>query len=135
MKTINLSRPVACILIAFSLLLSCSKNSGDLNNVTTSGTLDSADSGENPTRVVIKNSAYSPNYMVVNLGTVVTFSNEDNMSHTVTTDAGPYDAFDSRSIPPGGRYLHAFNYSDTIKYHCAEHPNMKGVVIVNGFPR
>jgi plastocyanin len=73
------------------------------------------------------NSAYAPDDLNVAVGTTVTWTNTDSVSHTSTSDA---TGFDSGIIGPGGQFSMAFQTAGTFPYHCAIHPGMVGTVVV-----
>jgi plastocyanin len=77
--------------------------------------------------VAIKNFAFSPNQMNVKAGTEMTWTNNDNVPHTVTSDSG---AFESGTLRPGGAFSFVFKTSGTFSYHCAIHPSMTATVVV-----
>jgi len=84
--------------------------------------------------VSIEFMSFVPATITVSAGTIVTWTNNDSMAHTVTSDAG---LFDSGSISAAGLYMSAGIFSNTFAtagtylYHCATHPTMTGAVIVN----
>ena len=78
--------------------------------------------------VFIQNSAFSPASITVAVNTTITWTNKDNLSHTVTSNTG---AFDSGLIGvSGGTYSHQFTTAGTFVYHCAVHSGMTGTVVV-----
>ncbi len=78
--------------------------------------------------ITIQNYSFQPNNLTVPVGTTVTWTNQDPVSHTVTSDNG---AFDSGNIMPnGGQYSYTFNQSGTYAYHCKIHPTMHGQIQV-----
>ena len=81
-----------------------------------------------PVSVAIKSSTFTPNIVEISKGTTVTWTNDDGVSHTVTSVSG---AFDSGSIGPGKTYSYTFNQAGPFEYSCANHPSMtRGKVIV-----
>ncbi len=83
-----------------------------------------------PARVAvsIKNFAFNPASMSIKAGTKVTWTNNDSVSHTVTSDSGTL--FDSSTLAPGQSFSFTFGSSGTYSYHCSIHPMMKGTVVV-----
>jgi hypothetical protein len=53
--------------------------------------------------------------------------NGDNTGHTSTADGGRWS---SGTIRPGGSFSTRFPTAGTFTFHCAIHPNMVGIVIV-----
>jgi plastocyanin len=92
-------------------------------------------SGGTPTASVsISGMAFSPPTITVAAGTIVTWTNNDTMMHTVTSDNG---VFDSGSLnppgvyTPGGKFSFTFAPPGTYNYHCMFHATMTGKIIVN----
>jgi len=71
----------------------------------------------------IRNFAFSNTDLSINKGDTVIWTNDDTVSHTVTSDSG--NELNSPSIPQGGTYSHTFTTSGTFSYHCGIHPSMK----------
>src|SRR5215213_5224359 len=86
--------------------------------------------GATPT-VSIQDFFFSPANVSVPAGTTVTWVNEGNVPHTVTSDDGQ---FDSGVLMPGDSYTVMFKGQGTITYHCAIHPSMTGSVTVGTPP-
>jgi len=78
--------------------------------------------------VSIEDFAFSPANIVVEVGTTVTWTNDDDVGHTVTSDDG--DELDSALFRRGETYSHTFGTEGTFAYHCRPHSNMKGLVTV-----
>lgn len=81
-------------------------------------------------QVNIQNLAYSPANITVNSGSTVTWTNNDSVDHTVTSQAGENYSFDSGIISPDGTYQYTFDNVGTYSYYCTVHPYMTGTVIV-----
>jgi len=77
--------------------------------------------------VSIVNMAFSAASLTVPVGTTVTWTNNDNMMHTVTSDA---TGFDSGNLAMGSNFSKVFSVAGTYTYHCTIHPSMKGTIIV-----
>jgi plastocyanin len=80
-----------------------------------------------PVAVTIKDFAFNPATITVATGTTVTWTNEDSVTHTVTSDTG---VFDSGDIHQGADFSYTFNTAGDYGYHCSIHTYMKGHVIV-----
>lgn len=74
---------------------------------------------------VLGNRAYVPDDLNVAVGTTVTWTNIDSVSHTSTSDGAGWN---SGLIAPGGRFSVAFQTAGTFPYHCSVHPGMVGTV-------
>ena len=81
--------------------------------------------------------AYSPNHIKIKAGSTVTWNNNDNIVHTVTSgmpnsqNAG--EAFDSgltSLIMPSKEFSHKFTEIGEFSYFCRIHPTMVGTIEV-----
>lgn len=68
-----------------------------------------------------------PEISVSSEGNIVSWTNDDSIEHTVTSDDG---SFDSGPISPGDTFDNTFDSPGEFGYHCSIHPFMTGVVIV-----
>jgi quinohemoprotein ethanol dehydrogenase len=71
--------------------------------------------------------AFAPASVDVAVGTAVTWTNNDSVTHTVTADD---KSFDSGNLDPGKTFSFTFTKAGTYTYHCAIHPNMKATIVV-----
>lgn len=78
-----------------------------------------------PGQVTIKNFAFSPKEITINVGDTVTWTNQDSVTHTTTGSI-----WDSGNLGNGQTYSKTFDKAGTYDYICTIHPNMKGKVIV-----
>jgi plastocyanin len=88
-------------------------------------------SNQAPTSTVsvdIHNMMFTPSQITVKKGTKVTWTNNDQVAHTVTPDKGTSPA--SAPIPPGETYSYTFNQVGSFQYHCSIHSVMHGTVVV-----
>jgi len=99
------------LLSIFSFTGSCSK--------------DSSDTGKN--EIIIKNLAFTPSSLTVPVNTTVTWVNNDDSPHTVTSNT---NLFDSGMLNKGQTYTHQFTAPGIYDYFCTIHPQMTGTVIV-----
>ena len=75
--------------------------------------------------------AFDPAEITVAAGTTVTWTNSDDLPHTVTKESGPGADFDSGNLDPGGsEFEQTFDQPGTIEYVCTIHPGQAGTVIV-----
>jgi plastocyanin len=79
--------------------------------------------------VTINNFAFSPTPITVSAGDTVTWRNDQNVGHTVTSDQG--SELGSPTIGQGQIYQHVFADTGSYAYHCTPHPTMHGTVIVH----
>src|SRR5215217_4499359 len=73
--------------------------------------------------------AFVPPELNVPLHTIVSWSNDDSIDHTITAD--DYGLFDTGPISPGDTFDNVFDSTGLFGYHCSIHPFMRGSVIVN----
>jgi plastocyanin len=81
---------------------------------------------EGPT-VTIDNFSFTPANLSVPVGTTVTWTNQDDMVHTVTSSTR---AFSSTGLETGQAFSYAFTTPGTYTYFCSFHPKMTATVIV-----
>ena len=73
-------------------------------------------------------SQFQPATIQVPVGTTVTWTNNDNVGHTVTFRNGMKDS--GRIDAGGGTFRYTFTSKGIFPYYCTIHPAMVGVVIV-----
>ena len=77
--------------------------------------------------VAVENFAFAPANLSVQTGDAVTWTNMDDVSHTVTADN---DAFDSGAFGAGASFQLTAGPPGTYTYFCEIHPFMKGTLTV-----
>src|SRR5689334_4133550 len=77
--------------------------------------------------VNIQNIAFNPASITVNAGDTVTWTNNDQVNHTVTSDTS---GLFNMSSAPGSTVSFTFSTPGTFAYHCNIHSNMHGTVVV-----
>lgn len=92
----------------------------------TSKTGDSTASTE-PNTVTISTFKFSPNELAIKKDQIVTWTDGDSVSHTVTANDG---SFESGNLFRGKTFQFTFNQTGTFFYHCSIHPSMTGKIIV-----
>jgi len=92
------------------------------------GNCSSAPAPATGNSVNIQGLAFDPATLTVSVGTTVTWTNEDSVPHTITSDSG--SELNSPDMNNGDTYTHTFNTAGTYAYHCGIHTYMKGTVIV-----
>jgi plastocyanin len=82
--------------------------------------------------VAIRVFAYKPSPLGVSKGATVTWTNGDDITHTVTSGApGKKDArFEGRLAGKGAAYRHTFTEPGTYSYFCERHQSMVGEILV-----
>lgn len=78
--------------------------------------------------VTIQNFSFAPATLTVKVGDTVVWTQEDSVSHTVTSDTG--SELSSPLLTKGKTFAHTFTKRGTFSYHCTPHPSMKANVIV-----
>jgi len=79
------------------------------------------------------NECFIPYEVTVDVGGVVTWSNDDSAAHTVTAGSaadGPSGVFDSSLFMAGTTFSHTFEAVGEFPYFCMVHPWMEGIVTV-----
>ena len=76
-------------------------------------------------RARIVDFAFRPGRIEVDRGTRVRWTNQGNVSHTVTASS-----FDSGTLAPGDSFSRLFRRAGTFRFHCSIHPDMTGQVVV-----
>jgi plastocyanin len=80
---------------------------------------------------------YSPETVETSVGSMVTWSNDDSLPHTVTSGVVennspvPDGSFDSGIMMNGDAFSFVFESTGEYPYYCSVHPFMTGQVTVN----
>ncbi|MEA2262995.1 MAG: hypothetical protein QOJ51_5820, partial [Acidobacteriaceae bacterium] len=77
--------------------------------------------------VKIDNFSFSPAALKVKAGTQITWTNGDDIPHTVVGDG---QAFKSKVLATGEKFTFTADKPGTYSYSCSIHPNMTGKVVV-----
>ena len=81
----------------------------------------------NATHAEMRTMTFAPKRLEIAAGTTVTWTNNDQLVHTLTADDGSWD---SGPIEPGKSWSHTFTQPGEYAFHCTPHPFMKAVVVV-----
>lgn len=111
------------------------------NHPSSSNTSSTGNNGATVTIVkgatTLNDKAFSPNPIKIKVGDTITWINEDNNIHTVSSgkpnspDAGRlFDSGLTSLITPSKSYSHTFNEPGEYTYFCKLHPNMVGTIEV-----
>ena len=79
--------------------------------------------------VKIDNFSFGPATLNVSVGTTVTWTNHDDIPHTVVSSDDP-KAFKSKVLDSDEKFSFKFEKAGTYPYFCSIHPKMTGKVIV-----
>jgi plastocyanin len=130
------------VLTLFVFLAACGNTTtgGSTSPTATTNTVTSTPTSSNATptpaatspssnapAVSIANFSFSPATLTVSVGTKVTWTNNDSVTHTVTAVQG---AFDSNDLSPGNSFSFTFTKAGTYAYHCKIHATMMATIIV-----
>jgi plastocyanin len=81
----------------------------------------------NPVLISIQGFAFSPDSITVKVGTLVTWTNLDQVGHTATA---LNQSFDSGLLNNGESFTFQFDQAGTFEYLCTPHPSMRGSITV-----
>jgi plastocyanin len=108
-----------------------SSGSSATTEQTGTGSADTGgDTGGGSAAVDMKDIKFVPEDLTVPKGTKVTWTNSDQVPHTVTKDGGPGPDFDSGNVEPGGEFEQTFDEAGTVDYVCTIHPGQSGKITV-----
>ena len=77
--------------------------------------------------VKIDNFSFGPMTITVAVGTTVTWTNRDDIPHTVVSTDG---VFKSKVMDTDEKFSFTFTKAGTFAYFCSIHPKMTGTVVV-----
>jgi plastocyanin len=78
-------------------------------------------------KVQIDQYAFLPQRITVKPGTTVTWTNDDDDSHTVASSS---KLFKSKALDTADKFSFTFTTPGTYDYFCSVHPHMTGAVVV-----
>ena len=79
------------------------------------------------TQVTIDNFTFNPPRLTVKVGTTVTWTNRDDIPHTVTAKTL---AFISKALDTDDTFSFTFAQAGSYAYFCSLHPHMTGTIVV-----
>ena len=118
------------LLVLFAISLGSSTSPAFADHATASV---SAPQGTSVPGCETTNECFIPYEVTVDVGGVVTWSNDDSAAHTVTAGSaadGPSGVFDSSLFMAGTTFSHTFEAEGDFPYFCMVHPWMMGIVTV-----
>ena len=77
--------------------------------------------------VKIGNFTFGPQDLKVKAGTTVTWTNEDDIPHTIVSA----NNFRSKPLDSDDRFSFTFTTPGTYRYFCSLHPHMTGTIVVH----
>ena len=117
-KFVCIASLLAVVMVVMVLLLAASPN-------VTANTQQSATTAE----VKIDNFSFSPTTITVAVGTTVTWTNHDDIPHTVVS-SDDSKALKSKVMDTDEKFSFTFTKPGTFPYFCSVHPKMTGTVVV-----
>jgi plastocyanin len=86
-----------------------------------------APAGAEDTAVKIENFTFAPQRVTVKAGTTVTWTNDDDIPHTVASST---KAFKSKVLDSEDKFSFTFTTPGIYEYFCSLHPHMTGTLVV-----
>lgn len=126
-------KKVISVLLLLSLIFvigasGCGSNYGTTTTPpATTSSPPTTPSASGSSNIAIGGYAFNPSDITVNVGTTVTWTNNDPVGHQIVSDSA---AFQSSVMNRGEKYSFTFENAGTYAYHCSIHPSMKGSVVV-----
>jgi plastocyanin len=132
MTPIKRNGALAALLATAALGLGACGDEDEGESTSAGGTAASEETAQGGSTVAIKTFMYEPSPITVAAGTQVTFTNEDDILHTVTsgTREKPTNDFDEDLDGAGSSVEVTFDEPGTIDYFCDVHQGMDGQVVV-----
>ena len=78
-------------------------------------------------KVKIDQFAFDPQRVTVKAGTTVTWTNEDDVPHTIASSS---KLFKSKALDTKDKFSFTFTTPGTYEYFCSLHPHMTGAIVV-----
>ena len=88
-----------------------------------------APAGAEDVTIKIDNFTFTPQSVNVKAGTTVTWTNQDDIPHTVTSAT---KAFRSKALDTDDKFSFTFTTAGVYEYFCSLHPHMTGTIVVEG---
>jgi plastocyanin len=111
---------VSALAVALPAMLTMAGRVGDVASAAQERPAASAE-------VKIDNFSFGPAAVTVPVGTTVTWTNRDDIPHTVVSTDG---VFKSKALDTDDKFSFVFTKAGTYPYFCSIHPKMTGQVIV-----
>ena len=111
------------LVLGAPLVITASLLAGNLRTFAAGAEQTQASSAE----VEIDNFSFGPTTLTVAVGTTVTWTNRDDIPHTVVSDD---KVFKSKVLDTDEKFSFTFTNPGTYPYFCSIHPKMTGKVVV-----
>jgi plastocyanin len=117
------------VVIAAAVLAVVGWSTGERRVVAEAQAKPVAASAPTPTTMEVKidNFSFGPTTITVAVGTTVTWTNRDDIPHTVVSTDG---VFKSKVMDTDEKFSFTFSNAGTFAYFCSIHPKMTGTVVV-----
>ena len=116
-KRLGLARLALPAMMAMLLILPVAASAGAGEDKT----------GAGPAEVKIDNFSFGPQTLTVPVGTTVTWTNRDDIPHTIVSTDG---VFKSKVRDTDESFSYTFTKAGTYTYFCSVHPKMTGKIVV-----
>jgi plastocyanin len=83
--------------------------------------------------ITIEHYSFSPASLTIDVGGTVTWTNNDQAPHDITTTSSP-EALKSPTLSKGMSWSHTFTTPGTYVYICSIHPDMRATLVVKAAP-
>jgi len=93
-----------------------------------SSAMSTDDKPASSTTVKIDNLSFGPATITIPAGTTVTWTNNDDVPHVVSSDDNKM--FKSKALDTDDRFSFTFTKPGTYNYYCAIHPKMTAKIVV-----
>ena len=80
--------------------------------------------------IIIKGFAYEPVDVKIKVGDTITWTNQDDTAHTVTSAESAPAKIDSGLFGKGESFSYTFKDAGRYDYYCMPHPYMKASIVV-----
>ncbi len=128
----NLRRSIVATIVLGVLMVACGGTAG--SGTTAPGTVAPTTTSSAPTTttpvataaVDVSGFAFHPVDLTIAAGTTVTWTNDDSVTHTTTSDTGVW----SSSLSAGATAQVVFDTPGVFTYHCAIHSSMTATITV-----
>ena len=114
------------VCVVFAALVISTFGSGSLL-VSRAALLSAAQAAPATAEVKIDNFKFGPEALTIAVGTTVTWTNRDDIPHTVVSTNG---VFKSKVLDTDEKFSFTFAKAGSYEYFCSIHPKMTGKVIV-----
>jgi plastocyanin len=88
-----------------------------------------APAGAEDAVVKSENFTFGPQRLTVKAGTTITWTNDDDIPHTVASST---KAFKSKVLDSEDKFSFTFTTAGVYEYFCSLHPHMTGTIVVEG---